>query len=398
MTRNIESVCEQTRPSFQGVPDARRERDCRVVRGLTPRNDGWGRLPLKTLARSARVLAVCFPALLLCVAAIAQDERDAAETITEIEVVQRVTSATDRALEYLALKQQPDGRWVGNNGVDGVALLAFMGRGHVPGRGPYREVLERGKRHILSTQGADGYFVSEMGSGRMYGHALATLAMSEMYGMDRDPKLQEAVRKAVGLIVSAQSPNGGWRYQPTPGDHDLSVTVMQIVALRSANNAEVPVPENTIKNALAYVRSCNKADSGAFCYQPGNNPSAQMTAAGILSLQLLGEYNDPLIAPALDYLSKTPIQWGVGGPVSYFFYFHYYAIQAQYQAGGEHWNNWHPQIRELLLTNQQPDGSWAAPGGNEGNPGTVGPGNIYPTAMACLVLEIYMHFLPAYQR
>ena len=345
-----------------------------------------------------RALLLCVLALLLCGATAAQDDRGAAETITEIEVVERVTAATDRALEYLALKQQPDGRWVANNGVDSVAVLAFLGRGHVPGRGPYSEVLERAKRHILSTQQDDGYFASEMGTGRMYGHALATLAMSEMYGMDRDPRLEEAVRKGVGLIVSAQSPNGGWRYQPQPGDHDLSVTVMQVVALRSANNAEIPVPANTIKNALAYVRSCNKPETGAFCYQPGNNPSAQMTAAGILSLQLLGEYNDPLIPPALEFLDKTPIQWSVGGPVNYFFYFHYYAIQAQYQAGGHHWNNWHPQIREVLLKNQQPDGSWHAPGGNEANEGTVGPNHIYTTAMACLVLEIYIHFLPAYQR
>jgi hypothetical protein len=123
-----------------------------------------------------------------------------------------------------------------------------------------------------------------------------------------------------------------------------------------------------------------------------------MTAAGILSLQLLGEYSDPLIPPALEYLRNVPIQWAVNGSVGYFFYFHYYAIQAEYQAGGDHWNNWHPQVREVLLDHQNPDGSWNAPGGNEANPDTVGPNNIYPTAMACLVLEIYLHFLPAYQR
>jgi len=348
-----------------------------------------------------RLSAWILPALTV-LPAIAQDEGNGSAapsaTMTEIEVVQRVMAATDRALEYLVLKQQPDGRWVGNNGVDGIALLAFLGRGHVPGRGPYRDVVERAKRHILSTQREDGYFVSAMGSGRMYGHALATLAIAETYGMDPDPRVEQALRKAIDLIVAVQSPNGGWRYEPTPGDHDLSVTVMQIVALRAANNAEIPVPEETINKAIEYVRACNKPDSGAFCYQPGNNPTPQMTAAGILSLQLLGAYKDPLIPPALTYLSNIPIQWSAGGPVSYFYYFHYYAIQAQYQAGGDHWNNWHPQVRELLLEHQNPDGSWNAPGGNEGNPDTVGPNNIYPTAMGCLVLEIYLHFLPAYQR
>jgi hypothetical protein len=37
------------------------------------------------------------------------------------------------------------------------------------------------------------------------------------------------------------------------------------------------------------------------------------------------------------------------------------------------------------------------PGGSE-NAGVVGPNNIYWTSMASLVLEVYMHFLPAYQR
>lgn len=39
-----------------------------------------------------------------------------------------------------------------------------------------------------------------------------------------------------------------------------------------------------------------------------------------------------------------------------------------------------------------------APGGTAENAGVVGPNNIYWTGMASLILEVYMHFLPAYQR
>jgi hypothetical protein len=39
-----------------------------------------------------------------------------------------------------------------------------------------------------------------------------------MYGMDPDPELEKTLRKAVDLITKAQSPSGGWRYQPNPGD------------------------------------------------------------------------------------------------------------------------------------------------------------------------------------
>ena len=315
--------------------------------------------------------------------------------LTEIKVVQRVTVGVDKALDYMASKQRPDGGWHDNNAVNGLALLAYMGRCHTPGRGPYRDVLERGKRFILASAKPNGYVSFD----RMYQHALATLALAELYGMDPDPQLEETLRKAVDLIIKSQSPSGGWRYQPRPGDQDLSVTVMQVVALRAANNAEVPVPRETIEKAIAYVRSCVHA-KGGFSYQAGQGPNPQMSAAGVLSLQLLGEYDDPAVRPALEYLAEMPVQWSKG-QVQYFYYFHYYAIQAHYQAGGKYWNDWHPRIRELLLEKQNPDGSWDVPPGTaEANVNQIKVGNnkIYWTAMASLVLEIYMHFLPAYQR
>jgi hypothetical protein len=81
-----------------------------------------------------------------------------------------------------------------------------------------------------------------------------------------------------------------------------------------------------------------------------------------------------------------------------FYYFPYSAIQAQYQTGGESWNAWHPKIRELLFSRQNGDGSWDVPEGTAEQSGTVGPNKVYWTAMASLILEIYMHDLPAYQR
>jgi hypothetical protein len=230
--------------------------------------------------------------------------------------------------------------------------------------------------------------------------------------MDPDPKLEEALRRAVGLIIKAQAPNGGWRYSPTPGDHDLSVSVMQIVALRAANNAEVPVPQAVIDKAKNYVRSCyNVADAtkGGYAYQPGGGAGPHTTAAGILSLQLLGEYNDPTVVggalkdgrkvpPAMAYLAGMPAEWNANGGIGYFYYFHYYAIQANYQAGGKQWNEWHPKVREMLLAKQNADGSWDVPPGTSENEGVVGPNKIYWTAMACVILDIYSHFLPAYQR
>jgi hypothetical protein len=296
----------------------------------------------------------------------------------------------------MAAHQRPEGGWFVNQAVNAVALLAYLGRGHVPGPGPYGDVIEGAKQALLSAPNKAGVIISK---GKMYEHALATLALAELYGMDYDPEVGRTLRKAVDVIVRSQSKNGGWRYNPKPGDHDLSVSVMQIVALRAANNAEIPVPEETIRKALAYVRSCAHP-KGGFAYQPGGGPKHTMSAAGILSLQLLGAYGDERIEPALRFLNRLHAKGKLSRKGTFFYYFHYYAIQAHYQAGGKHWNVWHPLVREMLLEMQKPDGRWEAPPGDkhEANEAVVGPHHIYPTAMACLILEIYNHYLPAYQR
>ena len=135
---------------------------------------------------------------------------------------------------------------------------------------------------------------------------------------------------------------------------------------------------------------------GGFGYGgPGAGP--QTSAAGTLSLQLLGAYDDPQIPKTLDYLATTvKPTWKVGG-ASYFYYFHYYAMQAFYQHGGKQWNEWHGPVREMLLANKNDDGSWDVPDGAE--IGLISKDNkAYSTALATLVLNIYQHYLPAYQR
>ncbi|HEY7313045.1 MAG TPA: prenyltransferase/squalene oxidase repeat-containing protein, partial [Gemmataceae bacterium] len=320
------------------------------------------------------------------------------------KVIERVTTATDRALDYLEQKQIKEGpeagSWSPNQAFNALAMLAFLSKGHVPGRGKYGDLIEggavkpgvltRAKKYMLSKAQPTGY----ISSSSMYEHGLSTLALAEMYGMDPDPDLESKLRKAVDLIVRAQSPAGGWRYNPTPTDQDMSVTVMQIVALRAANNAEIPVPQQTFEKAIKYVRSC-AGPTGGYAYQ-GAGSGPQTSAAGALSLQLLGKGDDANIPRTMTYLTTIPVQWGGGNP-QYFYYFHYYAIQAFYQAGGKEWNDWHPRVRELLLEKQNKDGSWDVPGGSEAN--LVTPtSKIYSTAMATLVLNIYMHYLPAYQR
>ncbi|MCE9592535.1 MAG: terpene cyclase/mutase family protein [Planctomycetes bacterium] len=335
---------------------------------------------------AAVTAAMTLASLPVCVMPRARAADTADTLLPDPRETARVEAAIDRALDYLAKQQKPDGSFPSAqnyNGVSGLCLLAFLARGHEPGRGPYRAVVDRAVAYLVSQQRADGYIPDSM-----YNHALSTLALIEAYGFIPSLDLHRAVQKAVDLIVKAQAPPGGWRYMPNSQDSDLSVTVMQIVALRAAQNARLDVPQSTIDRATKYVLSV--ADpNGGFGYQSPAASVAQ-SAAGTLSLQLLGQHDAPQVGKGLAYLAKNPLPAGV----AWFYYANYYTMQAEFQAGGDDWNNWHPRIRDLLLKTQGEDGTW--PGYQE--EAYNGPAKTYSTSLGSLILSVYLHYLPAYQR
>jgi prenyltransferase beta subunit len=227
----------------------------------------------------------------------------------------------------------------------------------------------------------------------MYGHGFAALFLGEIYGMNQqDDRVRDALVRAVQLIVSSQNDEGGWRYNPVPDDADVSVTICQVMALRSARNAGIKVPKSTIDDATRYVRACQNADGG-FRYMKDLGGSAwPRTAAGVASLFYAGVYEDQSIERGLDYLKQNAFPRGGGGFTGgfsqpHYFYGHYYAVQAMYLAGGDRWRTWWPAIRDELLAKQNPDGSWSDP-----------QGDAYGTAMALIVLQMPKRYLPIFQR
>ncbi len=345
--------------------------------------------------KTALTWMTAFSVWLPCTAGMAQSPAES-ELLPDPAELARVEAAVDKALEFLVRAQNADGSWPSqlgwrNNGVSAICLLAFLGRGHTPRRGPLSPVVDRGLAYLLSTQTERGLYASPNKShGPMYDHALATLAVIEACGYVPEPEVRQSAQRAIDLIVKSQNAQGGWRYQPVPQDADLSVTVMQIVALRAAVNARMSVPETTLSKALEYVRSCAVPDGG-FGYQGPNNPAPARTAAGVLSMQLLGAFDDPAVRKGLDYLQKADAG---NRRHEHYWYLSYYAMQAHFQAGGSDWQRWHPRMRETLLQSQQSDGSW--PGFNEEK--IAGPHRCYSTALGAMCLEVYMHYLPAYQR
>lgn len=321
--------------------------------------------------------------------ALAQEPAVQPDAVPE-EITPETQKAIERGLAYLAKTQQSDGSWTyqgagGNTGISALAGLAFMAGGNVPGRGQYGKNVDKATDYILNHVRADGYISA--GNSRMYEHGFATLFLAEVYGMTGKPEIKSKLKQAVLLIERCQNAEGGWRYNPEPYDADISVTICQIMALRSARNAGIKVDKGVIDRGILYVKACQNGDGG-FSYMARQNSGSGFarTAAGVCSLYYAGVYEDQAIQKGLDYLYST--MGSNLGNSGHFHYAHYYAVQAMFQAGGKYWTKYYPMIRDQLVRSQQGDGSWS------GGP-TQGA---YAAAMSCIILEVPYRYLPILQR
>lgn len=357
--------------------------------------------------------------------------------------------AIDRGLRFLARTQNPDGSWTsdagqkvneeyvvapgGKNvhhvGVTALGILAFLASGHVPERGPYGKVVTRAVDFLLSRVQHDGFIQADQT--RMYSHAFATLALAEVYGMSKDPRLRRHLQSAVELTVKCQNETGGWRYAPFGVDSDMSVTVCQLVALRAAMNVGLRVKQATIDRALAYVLQsaitpaspAPEEEVGGFWYQPAttrwNRSSFPLTAAGVTSLFQAGVYDDnglrryvqsrglalaamPSIERSVAYMEREYESVARYHRKHYFFYYgNYYAAQAMYNVGGAEparWERWYDRVRRDLLAVQV---RAPGPGGRDEESrweSNVGDTHTFATSVAILILAMPLDYLPIHQK
>ena len=135
---------------------------------------------------------------------------------------------------------------------------------------------------------------------------------------------------------------------------------------------------------------------GSFHYQKqdGSRSSFPLTAAGVTALHGVGIYSAESIEQGVQYLVRHlqtfNRDWGYRQRGHYFFWYgHYYGVQAMYTAGGPYWVSYFNAVRDEILRMQTPSGSF---------PNQVGPGDAFGTACAVLILEIPYRFLPIFQR
>lgn len=324
----------------------------------------------------------------------------------------KTEDSVELALKWLKAQQLKNGSWSliapYSNGAEtenqesatAMALLAFQGAGNTRNNGEYKTTVARGWNWLLKQQDpkTGSFFTDGVYSHRYYTHGQCTIAICELYAMEKDKKLLEPAKKAVQYLLNTQSPEGSWRYYPG-SDSDMSVTGWCVMALQSARMADMKVPQEALDRISAYMDKIAQRNGARYPYQRHENPTEVMTAEAMLCRQYLGwKQNDPRMEDALDYVLKRPISYTRQQRDVYYWY---YATQAMHHKEGRWWKQWNEVMREVVPAQQVKDGkekgswdpvrpcldTWQADGGR-----------LYVTCLSTYMLEVYYRHLPIYAK
>ncbi len=344
---------------------------------------------------------------------------------------ERARAALERGLDWLAHAQESEsdgsfpatglvarntGGGTVNDGsgtfapvaVTSLATLALLSGGSAPDRGPHGRSVSLAVDWLVSHTDLDprsettGYVrLAGDNLSRMHGHGFAALALSQAFAMspksERGARVQTALQAAVDCIQKSQGVDGGWWYEPKRAvQHENSITICVVQALRAAHGVGARVDPGTIARALEYVTRTQKPD-GSFRYALGDDKSSvALTAAAIATLNATGTYSGRPLQDGYDWIFRrlAAREVGIDGKteddfVMCPFYERLYLAEALWMNQDAHvFDDWWRAELPKLITSQRGDGSWGDPR----------YGDCYATAMNCLVLALPAGLLPIFQR
>ncbi len=371
-----------------------------------------------------------------------------AKPTTSADIYSRITAA----LEWLEDHQHPEGHWsastfsadsarseakkthnlewvnpgkpegdagkAGNHDVawTSLALLAFVGSGYDHKEGEYRSTVRLGILSLRKIQDNDGCF-GEGKCSSVHDHAVATMAISELYGLSLDPILKPMADKGVEYLLAAQNEDGGWGAGKGVKESDTQMTGWCVLALKSARMAGLQVDtEKAWKGANKWLDSVSaevKGDTRTGYKRKGDqSPRTKQTAKWVahpdmeavnITSRLFSDHWDlqdkDLKSQSALLAKDTPVWADKKVDMAYW----YFGSLALFQVGGEAWKTWSAPLTKALLDNQRgwrPEdkdstadtldehGSWDAVGAWHPWGGRVGA-----TAMGALTLQVHARYL-----
>jgi hypothetical protein len=291
-----------------------------------------------------------------------------------------------------------------------LAVLAFQAGGHFYfNDAQYSKVVRRGLDWLVDQQSEQPEPGDRPRRGpgdvNMYEQGMSTFALAEACAVAHaarhpiDEKYRAAAMRGIRIIEAYQHNDGGWRYDANlKAPSDTSVSGWQVLALKTALSAELPVEPHCLERIEAFfkkneIREPNGKFRGRTAYLGNGQITEATTGVGMLVHQfVLHRPDSPLIKAAAPHLATYAEQhWGDKLGRDPDFYLWYNCTLAMFQVGGDDWDRWNAAVRDSLIHLQRhagcERGSWD-PSDQWGHAG----GRIYSTALAVLTLEVYYRF------
>jgi len=304
------------------------------------------------------------------------------------------TAEVGAALEWLAERQEDDGRWSagegdlqegGDPGATALALLTYLGHGHTHRFGEHKRVVNEGLQWLKRQQAADGSVGwDDDAPAPALTHHLGAMALGEAYAVSRDFTLKRYAEKALERTVALQdADSGGWSLVPG-APADALATVYGVLALKTAKVGGIEVPDAAFAAASRFLEGLTDGQGWTGYREAG--VGAALTAgdaeAPAVPLFTAGAYiarvfcgvrrSDGLLRAGVAHLDAAPPRADAAAPI----YWHL-GTYATFQAGNARFEEWASPM-------------WAATGALEedGFPATGLAGALYGetgTAAFCLL-------------
>jgi len=345
-----------------------------------------------------------------------------------------------------------------DEGLTSLALLCFLGAGFdhrceldlvdttCEKRHRIGDVVRRGLEWLKKRQNQDGSFSRDRAF--LYNEALATMAMSEAFGLSGARYWREPAQRAVAFLQKAQrpSPSGtgawGWRYASRTDvedfakgtsdpeylkalyDSDTSVTTWCVMALKSAQLSGLEVDKAAFAGAVDYckfatggeglvgyldAKSAGGTVSGPFDGQFVYHPTTMSALGMCIRTFAAHDADDPFLDLAAKRIAQDlPTVSKSRDSIDYYYW--YYASLALNQFDGpdsprkqtgKYWNPWNKAMVDAVLALQDQTergcttGGWIA---SDRWASASGAGPLYSTAMNVLTLEVYYRYPNAFGR
>ncbi|MBT8036265.1 MAG: terpene cyclase/mutase family protein [Verrucomicrobiae bacterium] len=307
--------------------------------------------------------------------------------------------AVMKALRWLKKTQNADGSWAGGNkgAMTGFALLAFLGHCETPNSEEFGDAVTRAIVYLVNLgMKNDGRLATAAAKSHhwVYEHGIATYAIAEAYTFCNNlglslPNLGKVTKLAGDIIIKGQGESGGWVYSFKPTNSgDNSVGFWQIQALKACKHTKLWEDKDfktVSRKALEWLDRVQGAN-GSIGYRNSPGEFHGLTGGGLLAFQMWGQGRSKNVRKGIKLISKkATFDWDTTANL----YYHYYHAQAMINYGGKEWKAYNEMFRDVLLKNQNEDGTW------QNKASKHSKGGVMQTCLATFMLEVYYRFLPA---